>query len=773
MDRNIRIPVDLQREDQALRVNIEQEFDNLEVLSLKISSSEAYARECSDFGVIVGRVILNNGFGVENAKVSIFVPIKEEDKTRNEILQLYPFETVNDTFPNGVRYNLLPRVRNNKNPSHRAVGNFPDPSDFAHYPQYVEIMDKYYKYTTTTNESGDYMIFGVPLGNHDIIMDFDVLDTKSFDLSANDLVDQQSLSKSIEELRALMNTQAEEETINQNKVPNFLYRGNNNYDVEVKTNLDDMPNIFHQVKQVTVSPFWGDDDLCDVGITRSDFKIDFKYTPTAIFFGFIHSPSGGFTINSDYTYNIKDRRAEIPAIDTSLGYQTGDLWPYQEMEIVVYRLDENLTPGTRTRLGVFKGSKYNGVFRISLPMYMDYYTTNEFGDLVPTNDTKIGIPTKGYYAFEFYDTQEGWNGRRSPWGGYGNPFLPGIRIPATFNGDGYLGGWEGTWSGLFEYDLSKRQRKFYTVKTVHTKHQFDNVLLQGNDVGYFPSLNPNKINVSYNFPISSEDVLTIDEPTIIGSVLVPRFLADGWTQGKFLRANRLLDEPWLDKNDTYQIPVEDHEYIMGLGVQRGGKNSGDVFETLFGAEDFITKQKDENGNDEYVNFFGDLETWNFGDNTKEAFTSTPYAISLASKKGSNANAFKVHKAYNQVVYPDQTFGVFVNCKDDDGKSPLMEITIYDITDELADLIKDGVYSSYRKGNIVSEPKVGGISAISTVETLLGQQGLQVGTVTSAGLLNTTELTIYPDNTYMGKHYYFGFWNGANALYDIEQNYYIK
>ena len=84
-ERNIRIPIDLKSGDKNLTVKIEQEFDNLEVLSLKISNEDAYSRMCSDFGVIVGRVMLNNGFGVQNAKVNIFIPVTEEDKNRPEI----------------------------------------------------------------------------------------------------------------------------------------------------------------------------------------------------------------------------------------------------------------------------------------------------------------------------------------------------------------------------------------------------------------------------------------------------------------------------------------------------------------------------------------------------------------------------------------------------------------------------------------------------------------------------------------------------------------
>jgi hypothetical protein len=764
MDRNIRIPVDFSSDDKIVRVNLEQEFDNLEILSLKITSSDTYTRQCSNFGVVVGRVMLNNGFGVQNAKVNIFIPISDEDKERSEILELYPFETINDTYPNGVRYNLLPRIRNESNPSHRAVGNFPHETDFTHYPQYLEIIEKYYKYTTTTNESGDFMIFGVPTGQHDIVMDFDVFDTQSFDLTANDLVEQISLNSSIEELRTLMSNnalEAKETKINRNKIPNFIYLGNNNFDVEVKTNIDEMPNIFHQTKQITVSPFWGDDNFCDVGITRCDFKINFKYTPTAIFFGYIHSSSGSFTINPDYNYNTTSKRPEIYANGS------GDIRPLQKMEIVVYRLDDKLNPGSRVRLGVFTGSYYNGVFRLSLPMYTDYYITNEFGDLVPTNDTNNGIPTKAYYAFEIYDTDDSWSGRRLAWGGFTNQILPGVRIPSTNNGDVYLGGWEGTWGGLFEYDLLKRRRKFYTVKTIHKKHSFDNTLLSGDFVGYFPQLNPDNANVSWNFPLSFNQLQNIDEPTIIGSILIPRFYTN-YENGEFKRASKFLQEPWKDQSDTFNEWVNDWEMYLGVGVKLGGgKNSGSVYTELFSARDFIITLVDgETNNQIPVNIFGNNDTWNFGDNTTVVFNASLYASDLAKKTGSNANGNNVHKAYNQVADVSKTYGVFLNSVEYTNKEPILETIIYDITDELPDLIKDQVYSSYRKGTRSIERETF-INVRNTDFTQIFVQGPEQ-TITT-----TDSDTSFSINSYKGNYYYFGLWKGANSLYDIEKNYFVK
>ena len=776
MERNIRIPIDFVKEDQKVTLNIEQEFDNLEILSLKITSADAYDRQCSDFGAIVGRVMLNSGFGVQNAKVSIFIPITEEDKLRTEITELYPFETINDTFPNGVRYNLLPRVRNNKNPSHRAVGNFPDSSDFSHYPQYVEIMDKYYKYTTTTNESGDYMIFGVPLGQHDIIMDFDVFDTNSFDLSANDLVEQTSLNQSIEELKTLINSNAVETTINQNKVPNFIYNGNNNYDVEVKTELDEMPNIFHNVKKVTVSPFWGDDDFCDVGITRCDFKINFKYTPTAIFFGYIHaSADQGFCVKPGYDYNKdawrteENSNPEIYFLDDSVGYYTGDLFPLQKMEIVVYRLDDNLNKGSRKRLGVFSGSYYNGIFRISLPMYMDYYTTNEFGDLVETTDSTIGIPTKSYYAFEIYDTDDAFTNRRNPRGGFNNSIIPGIRIPSTLSGDVWLGGWEGTWSGLFEYDLLNRKRKFYTVKTIHSKHSRNNILTKDldNTVGYFPKFNPNKALAPWNFPITIDSAYNIDEPTIIGSVLIPRVLtlSVSGNTGALDRPTSIVNESYVDISNSYNEQVLDCELYFGIGVKpNDGKNSGVIFSNLFSADNFIF---DINNDGITENVFGDLGTWNFGDNSTNVFSASLYAIELGKKTGAKTNGFNVHPAFNQVVNDGYTYGVFINCRQSAGKESVMEIFIHDITDELPDLIKDGVYSSYEKGNLNKAVDDLNFLDANLVDIYVDDDDNNIN------IINGVIVTNNDANSYNSKYYYFGNWNETNSLYDIEKNYYIK
>ena len=56
---------------KTINVQLDQEFEQLEILSLKIQQEDVYNRNCADYGVLVGRITANNGFGLPNARVSI------------------------------------------------------------------------------------------------------------------------------------------------------------------------------------------------------------------------------------------------------------------------------------------------------------------------------------------------------------------------------------------------------------------------------------------------------------------------------------------------------------------------------------------------------------------------------------------------------------------------------------------------------------------------------------------------------------------------------
>jgi len=109
--------------DKSIKVRIDQEFEYLEILSLKVLQSDIYTRQCADYGVIIGRVSINNGFGVPNAKISVFIPLSSDDEINNPIIaELYPYKTLTQTNDNGYRYNLLPSEQSYSN--HVPTGSF-------------------------------------------------------------------------------------------------------------------------------------------------------------------------------------------------------------------------------------------------------------------------------------------------------------------------------------------------------------------------------------------------------------------------------------------------------------------------------------------------------------------------------------------------------------------------------------------------------------------------------------------------------------------------
>ena len=352
--------------DTSLKVLIEQEFEQLEILSLKILQSDIYTRQCSDYGVIVGRVSVNNGFGIPNAKVSIFIPIDSEDQKNPIISELYPYKTLLDNNNDGYRYNLLPYVKSYS--AHVPTGTFFTRNDVLTNPTLIEVYDKYYKYNAVTNQSGDYMIFGVPVGSHTIVMDVDLSDIGEFSLSPQDLI------------RMGIATEAQVSGTN----------------FKSSTNLRELPQIINLTKSIEVDPLWGQPEICNLGITRTDFdlsseaKIDIR--PTSVFMGSIISDSNTNALKSNCKPTNKSGHL------CSLVAGPGEILAIRQ----TIQQDSNGLP-ILENFSLESGGKVidaNGTWLIDVPMNMDYYTTNEFGEQVISNDPEVGIPTKAKYRFK-------------------------------------------------------------------------------------------------------------------------------------------------------------------------------------------------------------------------------------------------------------------------------------------------------------------------------------------------------------------------------------
>jgi len=446
-------------EDQNIQVKIEQDFDTIDILSLKITQEEAYKNFCSDYGVIVGRVIANDGFGVENAKISVFIPVSEEDLNNPNISVIYPYITPGSIDSQGYRYNLLPRDGKitkiyqsfpvNINPNNLPYsynysfppsGSWIDPSwtfqfvdsngrnvysrqvDLGYGPRVpvgtfyskqdildndvlLEVYEKYYKLTTKTNSSGDYMIFGVPVGNQVVHMDVDLSDAGQSSLSVEDFLNQ--------------------------GYPQDLFDGNN---FKASSNLDSLPQIESRNISVEVVPFWGNPDQCEIGITRLDFSLNKSITPSALLIFQAFTNSEGYVMPNGI---IGD--GEFYGNGGSFGEITSMVTLPVSVAI------------KKTTTGEQKISNFSdGNVFMSIPMYGDRIVTDEFGNRVPSPDGVKGIPTSGTYDLFVWGTNTH---------AVGSDFRTNCTARFTNKSNG---GGNGTIL-KFRYDLENKKRLIYTV----------------------------------------------------------------------------------------------------------------------------------------------------------------------------------------------------------------------------------------------------------------------------------------------------------------------
>lgn len=355
MDRSYRIRTDI-GSDKVLRVNMRQDVDLFEVLSLKLSQSNMYRLHTSDYGVVVGRVLANDAFGIPNAKISVFIPISDEDKLRSTIREIYPYANIDDVNSDNIRYNVLPNYRIND--CHIPVGSFPSKRLVLDNDSVLEVFDKYYRYTTTTNKSGDYMLFGIPVGNQVIHVDIDLSDIGILSQKPRDFVNK---GYSIDMFESPVQ-------------------------FKKSTNLEELPQIYTDNSSVTVYPFWGDKDSGEVAITRKDISVQYEFTPTCVFIGSVMTDNGQNSISHNCVpdENVGDAGQMVSSEGTIEMIRKTPYDSIEEFSINGNNLIDE-----------------NGVWCYQIPMNLDYVGMDEYGNIVPTDNPLKGIPTRARVRFRF------------------------------------------------------------------------------------------------------------------------------------------------------------------------------------------------------------------------------------------------------------------------------------------------------------------------------------------------------------------------------------
>jgi len=347
--------------DQKVTVELNQDYDFLEILSLKFTQQEAYTSICADYGVVCGRITANNGLGIPNARVSIFVPLTDEDSEDPVISALYPYTSISVKDDNNYRYNLLPSRK--QHGGHEPTGTFPDQRDVLTREEVLEVYEKYYKYTVKTNTAGDFMIWGVPPGEQTIHVDLDLSDISCFSLRPDDFIRK---GTGLDEFKSA-------------------------YEFKSSDDIDSLPQIVTFDKIIQVYPFWGNADICELGISRVDFDLSekgIKIEPMAYFIGSIYTDTEGNQVSKGCTPgNLEGGKCSLT---------TG------EATIEAIRFKNARDTQNRPILEEYKVKEdvnEDGSFVLPLPMNMEYLYTNEYGENEITNDPNKGVPTSSCYRF--------------------------------------------------------------------------------------------------------------------------------------------------------------------------------------------------------------------------------------------------------------------------------------------------------------------------------------------------------------------------------------
>ena len=406
-------------QNQYLKVNIEQNFDVLDILTLSIYGTDTYPNPCSDWGVIMGRVVDNNSFPMENVKVGYVLPLDEIDSNDIIISSIY-----NDIM--GSDYPLLPKYKVNKN--HYPVGGFPSEDEVMANSALEYVYKKYFKYVASTNQNGDYVILGIPLGSGNLLMNFDSTDAGSLSTTPT----QQLATGQKEKSDFKKDQQINASPINANggqlvtgntqgqitQLGNINGKGEGGVTIIVVTgatasvggdiNLSNqsgdnisviqkqVPNdnkansagtLISRGSKIQVKSFFGDDDQCEIGINRYDFKLDYKYQPCNYIIGSFYSDFNVFN-SAVPTYSVNN--ISLAASKQNMGGR------------VAFLLDgfDEINPDISAEVAP------DGTFYAAIPCKWDRYNIDEEGSWYKTNDdfTKnpTGICTRTPYCLMIY-----------------------------------------------------------------------------------------------------------------------------------------------------------------------------------------------------------------------------------------------------------------------------------------------------------------------------------------------------------------------------------
>ena len=170
----------------------------------------------------------------------------------------------------------------------------------------------------------------------------------------------------------------------------FIYKGynetqfDNAQQFKESNNLDNLAQLLSQNQSVHVYPFWGDENEGEIAISRCDIQVQYKFEPTCVFFGAI--------MTDNYNNNIGHKCSASKYAGFNRHLVTGE----GTIEMI------RKTPDNLVEEFQIQGNRLidgDGVWCYQIPMNLDFVGTDEYGNIVPTDDPNKGIPTRTCVRF--------------------------------------------------------------------------------------------------------------------------------------------------------------------------------------------------------------------------------------------------------------------------------------------------------------------------------------------------------------------------------------
>jgi hypothetical protein len=157
-------------DDFYAEVFLKRTCDSLDTLSIKNNTLSTWPQQEANTGVVFGKLLAKQKILDENGE-KVLIPLRNTPIIVFNSSDEFPEVSLVDTNGNRIALNLL---ENSKPKNYFNIESFSADTVFLTKDSNIQVPDKY-KYSTITNENGEFILTDVPIGEQVLVFEIDLL----------------------------------------------------------------------------------------------------------------------------------------------------------------------------------------------------------------------------------------------------------------------------------------------------------------------------------------------------------------------------------------------------------------------------------------------------------------------------------------------------------------------------------------------------------------------------------------------------------------------